>query len=488
MQFVMAIAATTPSKCVCALTFVVLLRAIYDLTAGKTHDNLIVSSVGNRRSQIAKVNNSNNQLQELHRKNQIRNVDNLHFVEVVDQHPGSQHWNDSNDSTPVAISGNSSTYINVQTEQQEAEKYYEKSIQSLRNSTLKYYVYDDPQICRRENPRFNRNDEEPFVIDAFLNINSSWRVLDPELADLFIVPTPLLGYLNMFDHLRPSVKALTNHSIFHKTHGSRHVIFALDGRYFDTGIQTRNRCTRWFNEQLAAKLENATIVMNYDLITCKNLHDDNHDHGDWNDYFATVKPILKYTFSIGLVAGSSLPVIPATYERFQSRNYTLFYHTRIKASKFNSTPYRMAPINVTLPYKASIGYELPPKQWIQRFISSKFCLVIRGDTPNSHALLRAVKVGCIPVVVCDYYTVFSPTFKASLDIRDFSIFLDEKAFLENPQEQLLSLEGISEVDIRKKLVALRYAQQVTCPDHPDSLFIPALLREADASFLPSYKH
>jgi hypothetical protein len=169
-------------------------------------------------------------------------------------------------------------------------------------------------------------------------------------------------------------------------------------------------------------------------------------------------------------------------------NYTLFYHTRSAPFRFGSTPYRRAPINVTLPYKATIGYDLPPDEWIQRFTSSKFCLVIRGDTPNSHALLRAVKVGCIPVVVCDYYPIFAPTFKTSLDIRDFSIFLDEKAFLENPQQQLSLLADIPEVVIRKKLVALQYAQQVTCPDHPESLFIPALLREADASFLPSYEH
>jgi hypothetical protein len=376
-----------------------------------------------------------------------------------------------------------------QTEQHKAANYYEESIQSLRNSTLKYYVYDDPQISR-EGADFPaiRVDEEVYVFHPFLHTNTPWRVTDPDLADLFIVPVPIYSHGHWLGAIRRMMQRLTRHPIFVKRQGNRHVIFPLDGRYFDVGNSTLNPLCRRFNEKWAPILVNATIVMNYDLITCKNLHEDNRDYGDWNDYFANVKPVLKYTFSIGLVAGSTLPVIPATYERFQTRNYTLFYHTRTDPFDFGSTPYRWAPINITLPYKATIGYELPPDQWIQRFTSSKFCLVIRGDTPNSHALLRAVKVGCIPVVVCDYYAIFSPTFKTSLDIRDFSIFLDEKAFLENPQEQLSSLEGISEVDIRKKLVALRYAQQVTCPDHPDSLFIPALLREADASFLPSYEH
>lgn len=125
---------------------------------------------------------------------------------------------------------------------------------------------------------------------------------------------------------------------------------------------------------------------------------------------------------------------------------------------------------------------------MERFTSSKFCLVIRGDDPLSHALLRAVKVGCIPVVISDYFPAVGQTFKTSLDMREFSIFFDEQEFLNNPQERLASLHDISELEIRMKLIALQYAQQVTCPDHPDSLFLPALLREADASFQPTYTH
>ena len=385
-------------------------------------------------------------------------------------------------------SATTSAYAPLEHELREAAK-YEQSRQSLGTSTLKYYVYDDPQITREgaDFPALTV-DEETYVFHPFLHTNNSWRVTDPDLADLFIVPAPIYSHGPWLGATRLMMKALTSHPVFGTRQGNRHVIFALDGRYFDVGSSTLSPRTMRFNQKWARHLVNATIVMNYDVITCKNLHEDNHDYGDWNGYYASVKPMLKYTFSIGLVAGSFLPVVPASYERFQTMDYTLFYHTRTERFGFGSTPYRRAPINVTLPYNATIGYELPPDQWIQRFTSSKFCLIVRGDTPNSHALLRAVKVGCIPVVVCDDYPVFSPTFKTSLDMRDFSIFLDEKAFLENPQQQLASLKEISEVVIRKKLVALQYAQQITCPDHPDSLFIPALLREADASFLPTYEH
>ena len=387
---------------------------------------------------------------------------------------------------------------------------YESAIQSLRNSTLKYYVYDDPPFIHHVVDRLAiLKEEEPYIFNAFLQTNgrdtttpatsassmSTWRVTDPTHADLFIVPTALIEYSRMPDAIDAQMVALTNHTIFQQTHGHRHVLFALEGRYFDGGSATKYAKTKQFNSKWVPRLQNVTVVMNYDPITCYKLSHPNtdqpkqqQDHGDWNEFFATVSPLLRYAFSIGLVAGSSLPVVPASYERFQTMTYTLFYHTRTHPSVFGSTPYRWAPLNVTLPYNASIGFDLPPDQWLERMTSSKFCLVIRGDTPNSHALLRAVKVGCIPVVVCDYYPIFSPTLKTSLSIQDFSIFLDETDFLKNPQQLLASLDDLSELEIRTKLIALQYAQQVTCPDHPDSLFLPAFLREAHASFQPTYQH
>lgn len=368
---------------------------------------------------------------------------------------------------------------------EQATSGYETSIVYLRTLPLRYYVYTDWSL--RQGRSILKYPDEKYVFDAFLT-NNTWRVTDPALADLFIAPTPLVSYTKKTGEIRSVMLALTRHRIFKQTMGNRHVVFALDGRFFDGSNFTKNITTKRFNQKWAPFFQNATIVSGYASITCRKLSDDGQDHGDWNDLFASIRPMSNQTFSIGLVAGPSLPVIPASYERFERMTYTLFYHTRTAPSDNGSTPYRWAPINVTLPYKASIGYEIAPEQWIQQFTSSKFCLVIRGDTPNSHALLRAVKVGCIPVVVCDYYTLFSPTFKTSLNIEEFSFFLDEKDFLENPQQRLASLQDIPETEIRKKIRALQYAQMITCPDHADSLFIPAFLREAHASFQATYSH
>ena len=365
---------------------------------------------------------------------------------------------------------------------------YESRIHYLRNLKLRYYVYDNWSALQLvKHRKVLRNDDEPYVFSALLT-NNTWRVTDPALADLFVAPTPLAAYTRLIEEVRRIMIALTTHPIFIENQGHRHVVFALGGRWFDAGNATHNSYTRLFNRRWGPRLQNVSVGREYDAVACQKLSDDKQDYGDWNAYYATFRPISKKTFSLGLLAGDILPFIPASYEKFARMKYTLFYHTRTSPSDNGSTPYRWAPLNVALPFNASIGYDIPPDLWMERFIASKFCLVIRGDDSTSHALLRAVKVGCIPVVVADHFPIIAPTFKTSLDMRDFSFFLEEKEFLKNPQEQLASLQDIPELEIRTKLIALRYAQQVTCPDHPDSLFLPALLREARASFQPTYTH
>jgi hypothetical protein len=125
---------------------------------------------------------------------------------------------------------------------------------------------------------------------------------------------------------------------------------------------------------------------------------------------------------------------------------------------------------------------MPLAKWKQGYANSKFCLVVRGDTPHSHALFNAVKVGCIPVVISDWYPFYAPPFPTTLDMQDFCIFLPEEEFLSNPEKALQSLRDIPDDEIKSKLESLKWAQQVMIMEHPQSLFVPAFVREAMASF------
>ena len=137
-----------------------------------------------------------------------------------------------------------------------------------------------------------------------------------------------------------------------------------------------------------------------------------------------------------------------------------------------------APIlNVTksaLPL-SSIGFNLQRHVWNQEYADSKFCLVIRGDTPHSHALFNAVKVGCIPVIISDWYPFLLRPFPPHWICGTFCIFLPEGEFLSNPEKSLQNLQDIPLHVIKSNLRNL----QVLIMDHPRS---PAFVREAMASF------
>jgi len=56
--------------------------------------------------------------------------------------------------------------------------------------------------------------------------------------------------------------------------------------------------------------------------------------------------------------------------------------------------------------------------------------------------------------------------------------IKEKDFIQDPCGKIESLQSLPKDVVERKVEALAYAQQVMFPDHKESLFVPALLREA----------
>ena len=161
----------------------------------------------------------------------------------------------------------------------------------------------------------------------------------------------------------------------------------------------------------------------------------------------------------------------------------IFYQSRREGSWFNATIYRHAPItNITnstgLFPKSSIGFGLESEDWFRQYRDSKFCLVVRGDNPMTHSHWRAIRNGCIPVIASDSLPIYSPLFKSTMNVLDYAIFVGESELVENPEGALLKLTTMSVTDIETKIRHLDFAQRVIFTDHPNSLFVPAFLREA----------
>jgi hypothetical protein len=92
-------------------------------------------------------------------------------------------------------------------------------------------------------------------------------------------------------------------------------------------------------------------------------------------------------------------------------------------------------------------------------------------------------------VVADSYPLYAPTLKSSVNIHYYAIFIAEKSFLSDPLSELQRrLQDLPEEFVRQKITALEFAQRVLFHYHPDSLFIPAFLKEAAKAYADADKN
>jgi hypothetical protein len=272
----------------------------------------------------------------------------------------------------------------------------------------------------------------------------------------------------------------------HWRQGKPHVLLALNTVTFNAFHHVMKNVEGYgLTGEFYQRIKAAIVVQSVDNRYVARASRDGLAKGhDYEHFFTTNHTMSQRGFSVGLLPGNDLPYIPATYDKFLSAKNFIFYQTRVEPSAYNSTPYRKAPVEVAdrIRYNSSIGLGLPPDEWLKEFSDSQFCLAIRGDTPHTHALLNAVKVGCIPVIVSDFYPVYAPTFASSLKMEDYCIFIAENEFMIDPAESLNDLGKLSESEVRGKMDALAFAQKVVLMDHPETLFAQAFMREAVAAF------
>jgi hypothetical protein len=378
----------------------------------------------------------------------------------------------------------------------------------LGTQKLRYFMYTNKGIEQAETKELLRKGKGSFImgIPQPVNIryrsfardevmyleslkNHKLRTRDSSKADLFVLPLSPAAVLcqpNSQANFEKAFAALYATPLFKSTLGHRHVIMGTILSMFSP-FHVRIMEIYGIGSHYP-RLWNVTVANDMDPEEMRKVY--KLPGGNTSDFNEGILEKLGYvsrsTFSVGLAAPQSLPIVMPTLEKFQKASFFAFYHTRTKPYLFNSTKYRSAPLQERvvegLP-KSSIGFDLHVQEWMLHFKDSKFCLIIRGDTPSTHSLLSAVRVGCIPVIICDLCSSFSPSLKSSLTIEDFSVSMDEKRFLQNPLGELLKLQEITDFEIEEKLKWLAYAQRITQPDHPQSLFVPAFIYES----LEAYK-
>ena len=133
------------------------------------------------------------------------------------------------------------------------------------------------------------------------------------------------------------------------------------------------------------------------------------------------------------------------------------------------TPYRRKCANRTT--VCDVGYATNASHWLRGWSRSRFCLVLRGDTPSSHALYHAVASGCVPVVASDGFEHVGLPFAAhlaggSLRLADFAVTLPEAEFEATPERLMATLLALPDDVIWRKLRGIRAAQPLLIMTHP----------------------
>ena len=278
-------------------------------------------------------------------------------------------------------------------------------------------------------------------------------------------------YMKSHNEVFEALKALQQHPRFQ--HGLRHVMLSLRSRFFKG----------WEGRPYKKYLYNVTLANNFDPMACQDMLKDG-TAGDYAEKYEDSEPMTKSNMVLGIGITGNIPFQLTTFYDWKAKQNYIFYRIRTTNFGFGATPYRRAPlerVNWTDLPESCIGFDLPPDEWLGNITNSKYCIIMRGDTPHTHALLRAVRVGCIPVLISDQYQRYAGPFKSLIKIANFSVSIPEAEFMKNPQETLSGLQNLSDTVIKSTLEGMAFAQKLLFPDHPDSVFVEAFMKDAENS-------
>ena len=267
-------------------------------------------------------------------------------------------------------------------------------LSALENISLRFYIYNDSNITQDKPSQIapvltRRYGRDVAYEQAILHALQTHplRTKEPDKADLFIVPTPIGKILTTrglsFDE---AFTSLTSHPLFNN--GNKHVLIsAVHVTFSYSKKNLLPPLSRWYG-----RLANVTVATGQDHIASQRAYARGQLVGnDYEELFKEMRPVVHHMFSIGLGEGSTdFAIHKATMKKFLNSTFFIFYRTRTSGSLHNSTRFRHAPVNTTSLsdglFLSNIGFDISREEWLKSFSASKFCLVIRGDSPHTHAL------------------------------------------------------------------------------------------------------
>ena len=189
----------------------------------------------------------------------------------------------------------------------------------------------------------------------------------------------------------------------------------------------------------------------------------------------------KHTIVTPHAVPAGVPLKPADPTEWRRRPSSIFYHTRSSTFAHNATYIRRLPVLVREYWpQHDVGLEVAAARWAAGWSESRYCLVVRGDTPTSHAFYAAIAAACIPVVVSDAFASVALPFRGHIRLTDVAVVVSEQAFLAAPHAVGLKVIELPLAVATRKLAAIARAQRMLIMRHPESTTATHVLQQMAA--------
>lgn len=345
---------------------------------------------------------------------------------------------------------------------------------------FKFFMYEDLQPFMPSNcSGYNMDSPDKIFIEQLQN--HPQRTFVPEKASIFVIP---LLFLQTFECNRNKYRQWLTHSIknlqvsfwFRRYHGHDHLIPAFHWKFNEFGdihlllpstyrhVLKNVTMTRYesYNDERVQFLQPSSLFKKH------------HQKYDKN------KSIIIVPYFIN----SKIPNVRESFTTWKKRKFTVWYHTRSAPSAHGATALRHRPWTEKASSQKCMSCSIhrgytDSKQWLRGWQNSKFCLVIRGDTPTSHAFYRAIKSSCIPVLISTGFEAVGMPFSSFVDLSSFVVKISEDEWLKGglaDLEQKLNVIASNSTLMESKLQALHDVQPIMIWNHPHSITTTSVLR------------
>jgi hypothetical protein len=319
-------------------------------------------------------------------------------------------------------------------------------------------MYDDPvmmMVDMRHCPGWGKDPTDGSDVVFIDNLrNHPWRVEEVQLAQVFIIPIPVAASFSYnkecggthIDRVTRAFKRLIAHPIY-QMHNASHYLHCHHWNCFVGWDWPKEEMLPL---QLYQEANLSNIIMgryeNYRTTAadceqyngtfgiCRQSGPINPYEGPASGIFLQRWELCRCAVVVPYLADGSLHHLQPTFEEWRKRKNTVFHYTSSKEFLWNATNLRRTPVNHNLSRISGVqvGLDKPQQEWLSELEQSKFCLVMRGDTPSSHGLINAIKVGCVPVILSDSFQLVGQPFPTQLPWSLFTVALSEQAFAADP--------------------------------------------------------